>query len=64
MGADQQRLKRGFATRASANNVPRGINTDIEPGCFHQTDGVGPALQISFRIGYTANTALRVGAEL
>jgi hypothetical protein len=26
VGADQQRLKRGFATRASANNVPRGIN--------------------------------------
>ena len=64
MGAGQQRLKRCVAARAGANNVPRGIDPHIEPGCFHQTDGVGPPLQIGFRVGYTANTALRVRAEL
>ena len=45
-------------------NVPCGINTDIETGRFHQTDGEGPALLIRFRVGYTAHTALRVRAEL
>src|SRR5689334_7309821 len=61
---NQQRLERRVASGASAYDVSRGINVHIKPGFFHESHGVIAALEISFRIGNAAHSALRIGAEL
>ena len=45
VGTDQQRLQRRLTARACANDVPGGIDVDIEPGFFHQCDGIIAALK-------------------
>src|ERR1700722_7484576 len=62
--AGQNRLKRRIAARPSADNVPRRIDVDFEPGIFHQADGVFAALQISLGVGNPAYPTLWIRTEL
>jgi len=62
--ANQQRLERGIAAGARADDIPGKVNMDIQARGLHQADGILPALKIGLRVGYATHAALRVGPEL
>ena len=64
MRADQKRLERRIRAGACADDVSGGVDVNVEPGFFHQGNGIIAALEIGVRVGHPADAALRVGAEL
>src|ERR1051326_1704233 len=62
--ANQQRLERGIAAGAPADDISGKVNMDIQARSLHQADGILAALKIGLRVGYTTHSALRISAEL
>jgi len=62
--ANQQRLERGIAAGARADDISGKVDMDVQARSLHQSNGVLAALEIRIRIRYATHAALRVGAEL
>src|ERR1043165_6922005 len=62
--ANQQRLERGIAAGARADDISGKVNMDVQARGLHHADGILPALQIGLRVRCATHATLRVGSEL
>src|SRR5229473_3306341 len=62
--AEEQRLESPIAARAAADNVPGGVDRNIELRLLHQAKHIFAATPIGFTVSEPADAALRVLAKL